>query len=287
MSLREVTDALEEGWAAGLRSFLIQSGESLGDSHIELVRAILGWTGDRWGDRVRMVLSLGELSPGVLDLLRKAGGHRYLLRIEASSRSLYRSLHPVDGLHGFDARLDCLEELKRSGWQTGSGVLIGVPRQTVGDLAGDLEFLRDADIDMCGMGPYIEHEDTPLYAERALVPPREARVALTLRMLALFRLMMPDVNMSATTALQTLDPEGLEKGMLAGANVFMPNLTPLEYRLDYNLYQGKTVVPDRIDQVLARMSARCAAIGRRVELDDPGDPRHFTRRAPSGDGAAR
>jgi biotin synthase len=285
--LREVTDALEEGWDAGLRSFLLQSGESLGDEHIDLVRAILRWTGDHWGDRVRMVLSLGELSPATLDLLRKAGGHRYLLRIEASSRSLYGKLHPGDGLHGYNARIDCLKELKRSGWQTGSGVLIGVPWQTTGDLADDLEFLRDADIDMCGMGPYIEHEDTPLYAERSLAPPREDRVALTLRMLALFRLMMPDVNMSATTALQTLDPAGLEKGMQAGANVFMPNLTPMKYRLDYNLYQGKTAVPDRIGQVLARMSARCAAIGRRVELDEPGDPLHFTRRTPAGGGAVR
>lgn len=280
MSFDEIVMALEDGWRAGLRSFLLQSGELLGGEHVSLIARVLEWTRRQWGDSVRMVLSTGELPRDALERLHRAGGDRYLLRIETSDPGLYTKLHPDDGLHSFQTRLQCLQDLREAGWQTGSGVLIGVPGQTPRHLAADLVFLRDFGIDMCGMGPWIEHADTPLFESRDEAPPRESRVGLTLRMIALLRILMPDINISATTALQTLSPRGLEAGLNAGANVFMPNLTPLAYRRKYSLYEGKTAVADSIPEVLARMTARCAAVGRHVAPGLVGDPPHFTAGRP-------
>jgi biotin synthase len=278
MNSREVMEALTHGWNAGLRSFLLQSGERLGGDFIEEVCAILAECRSRWGDSVRMVLSLGELPADVLDRLREAGGSRYLLRIETSDRGLYDRVHPCDGIHDWSARDACLRHLRATGWQTGSGVLIGFPWQTASVLAGDLEYLVDLDIDMCGMGPWIEHKDTPLDKVREQAPPRARRVSLTLRMIALLRILMPDINISATTALQTLDEEGLEKGLEAGGNVFMPNLTPPGYRADYNLYEGKTAVADDLESMITEGRKRCESVRRLLVLGDPGDPLHYGRR---------
>lgn len=287
MSPTEIIDTILIGWKAGMRSFLLQSGELLGDAHIDGVTKVLEECGRRWGDSVRMVLSLGELPSPVLDSLHEAGGGRYLLRIETSDRDLYGRLHPKDGIHRWSARDACLRHLHATGWQTGSGVMIGFPWQTTSVLSGDLEYLKELDIDMCGMGPWIEHAGTPLYEARNHAPGRERRVDLTLRMIALLRLLLPDINISATTALQTLDPRGLEKGLKAGANVFMPNLTPLKFRLNYNLYEGKTVVADDLEAVIRHNKDRCDAIRRSLVPDDPGDPVHFARRTGSGIPGAR
>ena len=273
----EVINAFESAYAKGLRSFLLQSGELLGASHIDHVERILRWV-SRNLEGVRMVLSMGELPIGSLQRLREAGAHRYLLRIETSSRELYDKFHPDDGLHEYDDRLRSLQMIKASGWQTGTGVLIGLPGQTAENLADDLLFMKAMDIDMCGMGPYLEHEQTPLWNRRGELSQLEEREFLTLRMISLLRILLPTANIAATTALQTLDPEGLEKGLLAGANVVMPNLTPMKYRKDYNLYQGKVQVEDTLDEVLKILENRCSAIGRDVELGNPGDPIHYTNR---------
>lgn len=281
MTASEIIEALEAGWRAGLRSFLLQSGELLGERHLGTVREVLEHCRSSWGGEARMVLSLGELSPEVLDGLREAGASRYLLRIEASDRDLYGRLHPRDGIHRWSARDACLRHLRATGWQTGSGVLVGVPWQTPLHMASDLEYLKGLDIDMCGLGPWIEHHGTPLDDYAGQAPARPARVEATLRMIALLRLLMPDINIAATTALQTLDPHGLEKGLRAGANVFMPNLTPMKYRLNYDLYEGKTSVKDSLEELLADRAARCAAIGRRLSCS-PGDPLHYLRRMGGG-----
>ena len=280
----EVVNVLESGYAKGLRSFLLQSGELLGTDHIDHVERILRWVSKNL-EGVRMVLSMGELPIGVLERLRTAGAHRYLLRIETSSRELYEMLHPDDGLHEYADRLRSLWMIRASGWQTGTGVLIGFPEQTVENLADDLLFMKKKDIDMCGMGPYLEHEQTPLWNMRDEFSQWEERELLTLRMISLLRILLSTANIAATTALQTLDPEGLEKGLLAGANVVMPNLTPMKYRKDYNLYQGKVHVEDTLDEVLKILENRCSAIGRNVELGNSGDPLHFTNRmkAQAGD----
>lgn len=280
MSLEEITAVLDEGWEAGLRSFLLQSGELRGFPHTALASLVLEWAERRWGDEVRMVLSMGEYPRASLEELRKAGGDRYLLRIESSDPELFARLHLDGPSPGFQARLQCLLDLKATGWQTGSGVLIGVPGQTTAHLAGDLLFLRDLQVDMCGMGPWIEHPGTPLYEQRGLAPSREERVALTLRMTALLRILMPDINIAATTALQTLQAcGGLEAGLRAGANVVMPSLTPARYRELYDLYEGRAAVPDRLHDTLAHLADQCAAIGRRLVPGVAGDPVHFSRRS--------
>lgn len=273
----EVVDVFESGYAKGLRSFLLQSGELQGASHIDHIEKILRWV-SRNLEGVRMVLSTGELPIGILERLKKAGAHRYLLRIEASTQELYEKFHPHDGLHEYDDRLRSLQIIRASGWQTGTGVLIGLPGQTAENLADDLLFMKEMDIDMCGMGPYLEHEQTPLWKRRGELSKLEEREILTLRMISLLRILLPTINIAATTALQTLDPEGLEKGLTAGANVVMPNLTPMKYRENYNLYQGKVHVEDTLDEVLKILEKRCGEIGRDVKLGNPGDPLHFVNR---------
>ncbi len=280
----EVVTVLKSGYAKGLRSFLLQSGELLGASHIDHIEKILRWVSGNL-EGVSMVLSTGELPAKVLERFKKAGAHRYLLRIEASTPELYKRFHPDDGLHEYGDRLRSLQMIRASGWQTGTGVLIGLPGQTSENLADDLLFMKEMDIDMCGMGPYLEHEQTPLWNRRGELSQLEEREVLTLRMISLLRILLPTINIAATTALQTLDPEGLEKGLMAGANVVMPNLTPMKYRKDYNLYQGKVHVEDTLDEVLKILGNRCGVIGRNVELENPGDPIHFTNRmkAQAGD----
>jgi biotin synthase len=280
MSRGEILAAIRMGYSAGLRSFLLQAGELPGPGQLDLVCDVLSSTASEMPG-VRMVLSLGELPGESLARLRAAGAHRYLLRIEASSEDFYRRFHPDDGLHDHAARKAVLADLRGSGWQTGTGVLIGLPGQTAEHLAQDLLFMRELDIDMCGMGPFLVHEDTPMRDMVDELPDPAERVLLTLRMIALARLMMPTINISATTALQTLHKEGLELGLSAGANVVMPNLTPAQYRKAYNLYQGKVQVDDGLLNLLSRLETRCAALGRRVIAGDPGDPVHFKARTAS------
>ena len=129
--------------------------------------------------------------------------------------------------------------MRKCGYQVGTGVMIGLPFQTAANLADDLLFFKEMDIDMCGMGPYLEHSETPLYACRHLIPDLERRLDLSLRMVALLRLLMPDINIAATTAMQAIAPDGRERAIMAGANVLMPNLTLSEVREEYQIYQNK------------------------------------------------
>ena len=278
MGFEEIVEALRMAHRMGMRSFLLQSGERSEPRFIDLIERVLLWTVSEWGDRVSMVLSLGELAERVLIRLRRAGGARYLLRIESSDPLLYSRLHPDTPDHSYQERLLCLRALRRTGWQTGSGVLIGVPGQTAAHLADDLLFMRREDIDMCGMGPYVLHPDTPMASRTEGLPEESARVELTLSMISLLRLLMPSINIAATTALQTLDPDGLRKGLMAGANVFMPNITPARYREGYDLYEGKASLSDDPESLLGRMAGECRAMNRELVVDDPGDPLHYTAR---------
>lgn len=282
MSADEILAAMGTGYASGLRSFLLQSGELPDRRHLDLVEEVLRRASESMPG-IRMVLSMGELPSETLSRLKKAGAHRYLLRIESSSSELYRRFHPGDMLHDHAARIGVLQNLRSSGWQTGTGVLIGLPGQTLEHLAADLVFMKDLDIDMCGMGPYLPHGDTPMKDMPGELPSPEDRILLTLRMIALARVMMPTINIAATTALQTLDPRGLEMGLDAGANVVMPNLTPSGYRREYNLYQGKVQVDDGLGEMLETLHKRCSTLGRKVMTGEAGDPVHYSLRTGSGD----
>ena len=188
-----------------------------------------------------ITLSLGEQQREVYEEWFDAGAHRYLLRIESSNPDLFRKIHPDDPLHSYDRRLRALYDLKETGYQAGTGAMIGLPFQTPEDMADDLLFYKEFDAPMIGMGPYNPHPETPLTLTGAPYPPAERRFALGLKMIALLRLLMPDINIAAATALEVLDPRGRELGLLSGANVIMPNVTPKEQMVKYNLYDRKSL----------------------------------------------
>ncbi len=288
MSREEVVRAIRGGYGLGLRSFLLQSGELPSKSLLETVTGVLETVREEMPG-TRMVLSMGELPPGLLDRLRRAGAHRYLLRMESFDPGLYARFHPEeDGT--WEGRLQVLRHLRDTGWQTGTGVLVGLPGQTTESLARDLLAMREADVDMVGMGPLVPCEGTPLWEERDSLPGPDARVLLTLRMTALLRLMVPDLNIAATTALQTLATNGLERALSAGANVVMPNLTPEPYRSGYVIYPGKGTVADSPAELLDELAGRSGAMGRRLVLGDSGDPPHYgsrMRRMPRAGGGLR
>ena len=232
----EVLEAACGAWRAGIGSVVIQAGERTDEAFVGRIERLVGALKRRSKGALGITLSLGEQTAEVYRRWYRAGAHRYLLRIEASSPVLYGRLHPAD--HRYERRVVCLEALREAGYQVGTGVMIGLPFQRVEDLADDLLFFRRMDIDMCGMGPYIEHPQAPLAAVQSNFT-REERLQLALRMIALLRLEMPDINIAATTALHALHPRGRELGVAAGANVLMPNVTPEVVRGSYRLYEGK------------------------------------------------
>ncbi|HSO89365.1 MAG TPA: hypothetical protein VLQ91_22620, partial [Draconibacterium sp.] len=157
------------------------------------------------------------------------------------------------------------------------GVMIGLPFQTCEDLADDLLFLRKMDIDMCGMGPYIEHEHTPLFQFKYLLKTKQERFDLALNMIAVLRLLMPDINIAAATALQAIDPAGREKALAVGANIIMPNLTPCEYRKEYLLYEDKPCLDEDAELCRNCLEARIELAGCEIGYNEWGDSKHFRR----------
>jgi biotin synthase len=190
-------------------------------------------------------------------MLREAGADRYLLRIETSSPELYRQLHPDSD---WDHRLECLLALRRTGFQVGSGVMIGLPGQTLSMLADDLLFLQSLDLDMIGVGPFIPHPATPLADTLG------GTLELALRFVALVRLLCPDTHIPATTALGALSPTGRQQALQAGANVLMPNCTPMQHREQYQLYPGKICTGESADQCRGCVELMIRGLGRKVGL---------------------
>ena len=225
-----------------------------------------------------ITLSLGEQTLEVYRQWREAGAHRYLLRIESSNPHLYKRIHPQNALHSFNVRRHCLNLLRECDYQIGTGVMIGLPFQTLEDLACDLQFLQDIDIDMVGMGPYLEHHNTPLYAVRHLLLSQEERLSLSLRMIALLRLMMPNINIAATTALQAIDPFGREKALQIGANVVMPNITPTSNRSLYALYENKPNTHEGAQETMHALEQSILQSGCHIAYSKWGDSLHFTTR---------
>ena len=225
-----------------------------------------------------ITLSLGEQTEEVYREWYEAGAHRYLLRIESSIRELYEKIHPVDAVHSYETRVQALRDLRKCGYQVGTGVMIGLPFQTAANLADDLLFFKEMDIDMCGMGPYLEHSETPLYACRHLIPDLERRLDLSLRMVALLRLLMPDINIAATTAMQAIVPDGRERAIMAGANVLMPNLTLSEVREEYQIYQNKPGVGEDAAISSSRTEQRLREMKIPIGYGQWGDSRHYRKR---------
>lgn len=277
LSEDEIVAAARQAERARYGSVVLQSGEVASEANTAFVERVVSRLHAEFGDALGVTLCLGEQSEETYRRWRAAGAHRYLLRIESSNPELYAKLHPAS--HSWQARVDCLRTLKRLGYITGSGVMIGVPGQTLEDLAGDIAFFEQEDLDMIGMGPFIPHPDTPLGEGLAMTPDWKRRqVELGCRMIAVARLALKDVNIAATTALEALDPQGREKGLLAGANVMMPNVTPAKYRGDYKLYSDKPCQDESADLVGDVLERRIRSIGEEVNWSDRGDPLHFSRR---------
>ena len=244
----------EEGYRLGFRTFVLQSGEdpALND---ELLTGLIREMRRRWPD-CAITLSLGERTEASYRALFEAGANRYLLRHETITPDHYRWLHPVR--MSLDHRIECLHTLKKIGYQTGTGIMVGSPGQTVDDLVRDLLFIREFEPQMIGIGPFIPHRDTPFGHEPA------GSVERTLTLLSILRLMRPAALIPSTTALATLSGDGRMRGILAGANVVMPNLSPPDERSKYNLYDGKAAFGAEAAEGLAALERELNEIGRHI-----------------------
>jgi biotin synthase len=278
MSTKEVLEAVELAWKSRYGSVVLQSGEVSTPDLVGTIDTILKKIKESTNGEIGVTLSCGEQSKETYKKWFAGGARRYLLRIETSSRELYSKIHPNDEHHCFEDRIRALKDLKDIGYQVGSGIMVGLPFQTIEDIADDILFLKDIDVDMIGLGPYIEHSETPLYKERASLLPKIERFNLALKTIAILRILMKDINIASATALQAIDPEGREKALMAGANIIMPNITPTKYRDDYLLYEDKPCTGESAEQCKNCLEARIAKYGETIGYGQWGDSKHFVQR---------
>ena len=278
LSDEEIIAAAKFAFVNRYGSIALQSGELESPYVADRIENLLYKIKEFSDGALGVTLSVGEQVPEVYKKWYDAGAHRYLLRVEATNQKLYNKIHPDDSKHDFNRRLNCLKSLQDIGYQTGTGVMIGLPFQTLDDLAGDLLFMNDFNIDMCGMGPYIEHADTPLIEFSGQLMPLQARFDLTLKMIAIIRIMMKDINIVAATALQAIDAIGREKAVRIGANILMPNITPGKYRDSYKLYDNKPCTDDSAEDCQSCLEARISLADAVVVYGEWGDSKHFRER---------
>lgn len=278
MTESEILECTAVAHQYGYGSVVLQSGERSDEAFISFVEDMLRAIKKQSDNHLGITLSLGEQTPETLKRWFDAGAHRYLLRIESSNRDIYHALHPED--HDFDRRLQCLQDLREIGYQVGTGVMIGLPGQTLEDLAADVLFFKEHDIDMIGMGPYIVHHGTPL-AEKMPDFDAARQLRLGLNMIAATRIALKDVNIAATTALQALDPKGREMGLKAGANIIMPNITHTRYRTGYQLYDNKPCLDENANMCRFCLEHRIGDIGEAVGYNEWGDSPHFLKKQQS------
>jgi biotin synthase len=252
-------------------SIVLQSGELNNENRISFLIDVIKTIKEK--TNLGITLSLGEMpKEAYLDLF-KNGAHRYLLRIETSNKKIYEKIHPKD--HKFENRINCLENLKKIGYQVGSGVMIGVPYQTIQDLADDLIFFKEIDLDMIGMGPYVENENAALFNIKPLL---KDPFDLSIKMVSLARLFLKDVNIAATTALQVFKPNGREIALQSGANIIMPIITPLQNRKDYLIYPDKPCMNESKEECQLCLEKRLSKINKKIGYDEYGDSIHFFKR---------
>ena len=273
-------------WAfnAGYGSIVLQSGERSDPTYVDMVERVLERIQAECDHKVGITISLGEQSEETYRRWFKAGAHRYLLRIETTNSELFYKIHPENELHHFETRVECLGRLRRAGFQVGTGVMIGLPFQTTDDLVNDILFFKEKDIDMIGMGPYLFHSDTPLNQYRAdweISKPELLQKGL--KMIAVTRIHLKDVNIAATTALQALKHTGREAGLKAGANIIMPNATDTEYRESYQLYENKPCTDENASMCRGCLERRIVGIGEQVGFNEWGDSPHALKRMKTND----
>lgn len=279
LSDQDILDAASYAYENRYGSIVLQGGERNDQAFILRIEKLLKEIKQITHQSLGITLSLGEQDEDTYKRWYAAGAHRYLLRIETSNEQLYRKIHPQNDLHHFHTRLNCIRLLQKCGYQTGTGVMIGLPFQTIEDLANDLLFLKAMDIDMVGMGPYLEHRETPLWQYRGQLLNQQERLRLGLHMVSCLRLMMPDINIAATTALQAIDPQGREKALEIGANVIMPNITPLTNRANYQLYENKPGMDEGAEESTRRLIESVHRSGCEIQFNAWGDSLHFGKRS--------
>lgn len=253
----DILACCEEGYKLGFRTFVMQGGE---DPYYtdDVMCGIVSAVRERYSD-CAITLSLGERSYESYLALYNAGANRYLLRHETANAEHYGKLHPQS--MNLQNRKDCLFNLKEIGYQVGSGFMVGSPYQTTENLVEDLRFLQKLSPDMIGIGPYVTHAQTPFASFE------NGSVELTLRLLSVLRLMFPYVLLPSTTALGTLHPQGRELGLKAGANVVMPNLSPVKVRKLYELYENKICTGEEAAQCRGCLEKRVEAAGYKIVTD--------------------
>ena len=262
----EVMECCSEGYNLGFRTFVLQGGED-GALRDEWLTELVGKIRTTYPEAA-ITLSLGERSEASYRRLKEAGANRYLLRHEAANRELYSLLHP--GMRGIEARLACIDSLKELGYQVGMGMMIGVKGQKIEHIAEDLHLIAEKRCEMVGIGPFLPHHATPLGKEPA------GDLRLTLAAIAIARLLLPDALIPSTTALATLHPEGRKMGILSGANVVMPNLSPTDVRAKYAIYENKASWGKEAAEGLAALNNELNEIGYHTDLRR-GDHLNFKR----------
>lgn len=238
----------------GYKTVVLQSGEDPYFTIDKMVRII----SEVKKLNLAITLSIGEKTPEEYEAYKKAGADRFLIRIETTDKELYTKLDPdMD----WQNRLRCIKDIKKLGYEVGTGCLVGIPEQTLESLADDILFFKEIEADMIGIGPFIPNKNTPLKDEKG------GSFEMALKVMAITRLLMPDINIPATTAMETLNPQGRIIALQSGANVVMPNVTQGEYRKFYEIYPGKICVNDTPDKCRGCISGKIKSIGRTVSED--------------------
>ena len=253
----DILECAAEGYDLGFRTFVMQGGEDAKFTDaflVDIIKSLKTLYPD-----CAITLSLGERSKDSYKALKEAGADRYLLRHETADKEHYEKLHPSD--MSFEKRMECLENLKKLGFQVGCGFMVGSPYQTVKTLAKDLKFIEEFKPAMCGIGPFLTHRDTPFKNRPS------GSFELTIHLLSIIRLIDPTLLLPATTALGTIRKDGREKGILAGANVIMPNLSPISVRKKYLLYDNKACTGDEAAESVNNLKQSMESIGYQVTVN--------------------
>lgn len=251
MSENELVETARKACDMGFKTIVLQSGEDMfydAPRMCRIIEAIKKFD-------VALTLSIGERSYQDYKAFRTAGADRYLMRIETTDKDLYHRLNPN---MSWDRRHECLLMIKELGFELGSGIMVGLPNQTIESIADDLLYLKKIGVDMAGIGPFIPHQETPLKDEQG------GTLSLSLKTMAVMRLLMPDINIPATSAMEALDPQGRIMALKAGANVVMPNVTEGEYRKLYELYPGKICTNEEPLHCKTCIGLKIQSIGRKI-----------------------
>lgn len=267
LSPERILACAEEGYGLGFRTFVLQGGEDpwFSDERLcDIVARVRSTHPD-----CAVTLSMGERSRASYQALHDAGAERYLLRHETANPLHYRRLHPPE--MSFERRMRCLEDLRDIGYAVGIGFMVGSPYQQPRDLAMDLKLVEEFGPQMCGIGPFVAHHATPFASQES------GSLELTCYLLSIIRLIGPGILLPATTALGSIHPQGREKGIMSGANVVMPNLSPADVRKDYELYDGKICTGEEAAECRGCLTARMRSIGYEIVVDrgDPVDERRI------------